>query len=417
MRKRLSENTGEGENYEALQREKAAALNAIASQAIVASPRARDGVEASLSRIEARLAASEKTCAALEEKLGEKLKGLDIETAGLADRLHALRQRLDKFEDKQLAALSEIRFDLLKLGAQPQSAPVYTQGEIEEAPEEPPREKIASPSYLEKARSAAKAAQIALEEIVRPVKRSHKRFWWRYRWLVLMGLAVVVVWFDAYVFAHYQPAQGAIVAEASPVAGSQHQIAFGSRAQLVRGLRYINGTGVPIDLAKGRAYIELAARSGDPVAENMMGVLAQTGTGGNSDIAAAAGWFERAAGHGNLKAMANLGKLYAGGWREGTDYSKAAIWFERAATLGDIDAAFDLAVLSERGLGVAMDLASAYKWYAIAGVRGDAHAAARAQVLAESLPARTRAALDRAVAAFQPRKIDPAANTAPALQG
>nr|WP_243846438.1 hypothetical protein [Rhizomicrobium palustre] len=115
--------------------------------------------------------------------------------------------------------------------------------------------------------------------------------------------------------------------------------------------------------------------------------------------------------------MANLGKLYAGGWREGTDYSKAAIWFERAATLGDIDAAFDLAVLSERGLGVAMDLASAYKWYAIAGVRGDAHAAARAQVLAESLPARTRAALDRAVAAFQPRKIDPAANTAPALQG
>jgi localization factor PodJL len=225
---------------------------------------------------------------------------------------------------------------------------------------------------------------------------------------------VLVVWFDAYVFAHYQPAQGG---EAERVLAARPIVSRGpaGRAELIRGLRYLHGTGVAIDNVRAKLWVERAALRGDPVAENLMGVFAQSGSG--ASMVRAIGWYEAAVRHGNVKAMTNLGKLYAGGWREGTDFAKAAGWFAKAAAAGDVDAAFNLAVLCESGLGRPRNIAEAYRWYAIAAGSGDKHAGARATVLAGQITPEEREALDHAILAFKPLPIERLANDVPRVTG
>lgn len=405
-------------SYDALMRAQAEALHHITQQVIPSGPKPRDGLEAALSKVEARLAVTEQSVAALELQLGDKLKGLDVETSALTERLHGLRQRLEKFEEKQMHALAQIRLDVFNLAnPSPKAVPPEPVGEPPDAwepeaePEAaPPPQEIAerAPTYLDTARKAA--IEAAVRAAARPVRHRTpaERFWNKHRWVVLTAAAVLVVWFDAYVFANYQPAQGAYAS----VTGTAQDRA---RAELIRGLKYLNGTGMPADTAKARLWIAAAARQGDAVAENMMGTFYQTGTGVTADMPTAIGWYEKAARHGNLKATAALGKLYAGGWQDGTDYAKAAEWFAKAAAMGDVDAAFDLAILYERGLGVSRNTREAYKWYAIAAARGDRHAATRASVLGQGLA--QRAALDRDVAAFTPVRLDKAANAVPQISG
>jgi len=426
----------ERESYEALMKAQAEALNELSKQVLAPGPRPRDGLETALSRVEARLTVTEQSLANLEQRVGEKLNGIDVDTNALAERLHGLRQRLEKFEQKQLMALAEIRLDVHNLGqARSKDAPredvsalsmvpaveelqpvepemdlpdqMTDETQLEaEAKSETPR----AVSYLDAVRKAAIHAherKIAPPAAPKPV---WLKFWHKRRWVILTAAAVLVGWFDAYVFAHYQPAQGAV--ENAPLSAAKPGIS--ARAQLVRGLKYLNGTSVPVDTVRARSLIERAALRADPVAENLMGVFYQTGTGGAANMPAAISWYGKAAGHGNLKAMTNLGKLYAGGWQEGTDFSKAAHWFGKAAAAGDVDAAFDLAVLYERGLGVSRNVAEAYRWYAIAGGQGDTHAATRASILSASLPLEVKGLVDKAVAAFRPAPVDRAANEAPA---
>lgn len=424
----------ERESYDALMKAQAEALTQLSKQVLAPGPRPRDGLETAISRVEARLTVTEQSLANLEQRVGDKLNGLDVETNALAERLHGLRQRLEKFEQKQLMALAEIRLDVHNLGQarskeMPQEdpsalslsplsmlpmaeEPLPIEPDLIDEPQGEPEDKPETPrpvSYLDTARKAAIHAHERKHAVPVTPKPVWLKFWHKRRWVILTAAAVLVGWFDAYVFAHYQPAQGAI----ETVSANTAKPAADARAQLIRGLKYLNGTGVPIDTARAKTLIERAALRSDPVAENLMGVFYQTGTGEAANMPSAVAWYEKAAGHGNIKAMTNLGKLYAGGWQQGTDFNKAARWFSKAAAAGDVDAAFDLAVLYERGLGVSRNVTEAYRWYAIAGGLGDAHAAARAAELSSALAPAVKGSVDKAVAGFRPAPLDRAANEAP----
>ena len=430
----------EAESYDTLMRAQAEALQELSKQVIV--PKPRTPTDTALSRLDARMAAAESSLKAIEQRLNERDKSFDVDTSALAERLHGLRQRLEKFEEKQTTALAQLRLDVHNLRydpAAPVAAPVMMPEPVPEIAiepansdestdegTEPPSEGADTSSsriaaYLVTARRAANEA--AVRRAAMPVK--HKPAWLRFigrrRWALLAVAAALVVWFDVYVFAHYQPAEGAAYPPpaATPVTPPPltAKPEWSPRAQLVRGLRYLNGTGVPVDLAKAHLWIERAALRGHPVAANLLGVMYQTGTGVTVNLPVAIGWYEGAADKGNLKAMTNLGKLYAGGWREGTDFAKASEWFAKAAAYGDVDAAFDLAILYERGEGVVRNIPQAYKWYAIAGRLGDKNAAARAATLASALSPEEQQAADAAIESYRPKTMAKDANETPPVSG
>jgi TPR repeat protein len=427
------------DDYDSLMRAQAEALQELTKQVVV--PKTRTATDMALSRLDARLVVAENSIKALESRMGERLKSLDIDTGAVSERLHGLRQRLEKFEEKQTAALAQLRLDVHNLRhgqpsaeqrflipeplpeplAEDEPAAETETGATEaETPSEPASaSSLRIAAYLALARQSANEAAARRAAMPQPPKPAWLKFVGKRRWALLAVAGALVLWFDIYVFAHYQPAEGGDVpvATAAQVPPTTVKPEWSPRVQLVRGLRYLNGVGVPADRAKARLWIERAALRGHPVASNLMGVMYQTGNGVAVNMPVAIGWYEGAADRGNLKAMANLGRVYAGGWPDATDFAKASEWFAKAAAFGDIDAAFNLAVLYERGEGVVRNLPQAYKWYRIAGKLGDKNAAARAKTLASELSVEERDAADGAAAAFRPRPIDRAANETPAING
>lgn len=432
------EEDGSEEDYDALMRAQAEALQQLQNQVLVAAPRPREATEAALLRLEARLAVTEQNVAALDQRFSERIKRVEVDTGSLAERFHAIRQRLEKFEERQNTALAQLRLEVSK-GAPPstpiraarslaqaqalaEAAPLpektVPEGTAEEQDHAPGCEvrpgaaessgPMRPPAYLSIARLSAIEAAERVE--AKPKPKPWYRKVSRRRWALLAMAAVLVAWFDVYVFVHY-PAAGATTAAAYAVRAVPQ--VSDPQAQLLRGVAYLKGEGVAPDPDQARRWLERAARAGQPVAQNLVGFLYQTGTGVRLDLANAVAWYEIAAGHGNVQAMTNLGKLYAGGWKDGIDYVKAAAWFARAASYGDVDAAFDLAILYERGAGVPRNVGLAYQWYTIAGALGDEHAKTRADVLGENLPQVQRQAADEAVAAFAPHQALPRANAMP----
>ncbi|HHR5883015.1 TPA: SPOR domain-containing protein [Providencia alcalifaciens] len=60
------------------------------------------------------------------------------------------------------------------------------------------------------------------------------------------------------------------------------------------GVQSINGDGVPVDLAKGRYYIQQSALQGYPLGQYHLGILFFTGEGGPQNSACAIWWLEKA---------------------------------------------------------------------------------------------------------------------------
>ncbi len=434
------EEPAQDDSYDKLMRAQAEALQQLTNQVIVPKPKQRDPAEATLTKLEARLSVTEQSFAALEQRVGERIKKLDEETGTLAETLQGLRTRLATFEKRQQAALAELRLELHNLqhpdvGSEisippelyPESFATVVTSEAEPVIETPvavasPTESQSTrvPAYLDTARQAAiNAATQAVGTPERKTKSQLIRVLFRKRWTVIAIAALLVAWFDFYVFAHYEPAQGgpAVTTRVATAGTIKRRTVLTPKAQLARGLKYLNGTGVPVDVNRAKRWLERAALGGEPVAQNLLGVLYQTGTGVPANMTTAIHWYELSATHGNLKAMTNLGKIYAGGWSEGTDFVKAAGWFTKAAAYGEVDAQFDLAVLYERGEGVSPSTAEAYKWYSIAARSGDRHAAERAAMLATQLATEQLQSADAAAVTFRPRATNRAANEVPAVKG
>ena len=186
-----------------------------------------------------------------------------------------------------------------------------------------------------------------------------------------------------------------------------------AKAELITGLKYLNGDGYAKDAASAARWLERAADNGEPIAQYRLGVLYQRGQGVAKDIPRALDWYRAAAAQGNRKAMHNLGVAYAQAQGVPRDFAQAAHWFGLAANLDYVDSQFNLAVLYERGQGVPQSLTEAYKWYAIAAANNDHGSLARLAVLKTQMSATELAAARRAVAAFHPVPMNAVANLSP----
>jgi len=186
-----------------------------------------------------------------------------------------------------------------------------------------------------------------------------------------------------------------------------------AKAEMLVGLKYTDGEGVPANQVEGAKWLQKAAAQNEPVAAYRLGTLFERGKGVPADAAKATHWYQVAAQAGNRKAMHNLAVAYAQGTGVQKNFMEAARWFSKAAALGLSDSQFNLAVLYERGLGVPQSLADAYKWYAIAASQGDTESKARIDALTTQLSADDRAAAQRSADAFKPQALNRRANAAP----
>ena len=228
-----------------------------------------------------------------------------------------------------------------------------------------------------------------------------------------------------------QPAATPAVKPATPVAApavqparsamapldrlTQAANAGNARAQLIVGLKYLDGDGVPANETEAAKWLTKAADAGEPVAQYRAGTLFERGRGVAADPVKAVRWYLAAANQGNRKAMHNLAVAYAEGTGVKKDYAEASRWFLRAANLGLSDSQFNLAVLYERGLGVPQNLVDAYKWYAIAAVQGDVESKARITAIISQLDPEARAAAQHAADTFRPGQLSARANVAPTM--
>jgi len=188
-----------------------------------------------------------------------------------------------------------------------------------------------------------------------------------------------------------------------------------SRAQLVLGLKYLDGDGVAASDSEAVRWLRRAAEQGEAVAQYRLGALYERGRGVPSDPKQASYWYEQSAKRGNRKAMHNLAVAYSDGSGVAKNLPEAARWFRMAADLGLTDSQFNLAVLYERGMGVPASLNDAYRWYVIAAQQGDTESKARVDVLTTQLPAADKQTAERAARSFTPKPMDRAANDPPTL--
>lgn len=147
------------------------------------------------------------------------------------------------------------------------------------------------------------------------------------------------------------------------------------------GLLYQAGKGVAKDDAEAVRWFRLAAQKGLPDAEyNLAGCYA-AGRGVSQDPAAADAWYAKAANQGHAGAEYEMGVRL----RTGTDMPSvlldAAEWFKKAADQGVVAAQVNLAVMFAKGQGVTQDNVEALKWLDVVARRlPDADASQREAV-------------------------------------
>ena len=119
----------------------------------------------------------------------------------------------------------------------------------------------------------------------------------------------------------------------------------------------------------------LAAGTGDPAAQFMLGLMYEAGRGVLKDDTEAERWYRRSAEQGNADAQFNLGVIYDGG-RQGVPYSAAEAirWYRLAAERGIDAAQNNLGAMYDEGRGVPENDVEAVRWYRLAADQGYAQA-------------------------------------------
>lgn len=179
------------------------------------------------------------------------------------------------------------------------------------------------------------------------------------------------------------------------------------------GMRYVEGRGVPSDLALAAVWFTRAAEGGLALAQFRLGSMYEKGLGVKRNPSEARRLYFAAAAQGHAVAMHNIAVLYAEGIDGKPDFTQAAEWFQKAAEYGVGDSQFNLAVLYARGSGVEQNLVESFKWFSIAADKGDKDAAAKRDEIALHLDPETIAETRRAAGAFVPKPQPQEATTAP----
>lgn len=131
----------------------------------------------------------------------------------------------------------------------------------------------------------------------------------------------------------------------------------------------------------GFKLLEKAAKSGNPEAQNGLGICYEIGKGTAPNLAKAMEWYRRAAESGNADAMQNLGYIFYFGAGIRRNVAEAARWYRSACDAGNAGACGVVAYLYARGEINPQDLVLAYA-FAIVG---------KHEVLLEPLAARLTA--------------------------
>jgi len=145
--------------------------------------------------------------------------------------------------------------------------------------------------------------------------------------------------------------------------------------------------GVVKDESRATLLVLEAAKLGEPLAMNEMGVRYQTGRGVARDNVAAVGWFSMAAQHDLAAAMVNLGNCYETGNGCLKDFERAGNNYAAAAKQGHPVAQFMIASMFERGLGTKANPVFAFVNYARSAAGGYKEAEAKRDALKATLTA------------------------------
>ncbi|MGP6087273.1 trypsin-like peptidase domain-containing protein [Antarctobacter jejuensis] len=121
--------------------------------------------------------------------------------------------------------------------------------------------------------------------------------------------------------------------------------------------------------------LHIAAESGDPLAQNNLGIFYENGHGGlNKSAEDAVTWYRKSAEQGFAIAQSNLGIMYLEGHGTVKSESSAARWFQKAADQGDTIAALNLGRLYRDGDGVSRNLSTSTRYFRKAANAGNADA-------------------------------------------
>lgn len=137
-------------------------------------------------------------------------------------------------------------------------------------------------------------------------------------------------------------------------------------AQLLLGTMYLDGLGVPQDIAQAEMWLRRAAEQGHPVAQHYLGGMYLLGYGVARDAIEAEKWYRLAAEQGLAESQTALGLYY-----RYQDPEAAVELLTRAAEQGDALAQAALADIYYLGDGVSQDYAKAAKWSRLAAAQGD----------------------------------------------
>jgi TPR repeat protein len=141
------------------------------------------------------------------------------------------------------------------------------------------------------------------------------------------------------------------------------------------GLMYLSGKGVAENDAEAARWFRLGAQKGLADAQFNLAECYATGRGVTQDPGAANALYAKAANQGHAGAEYKMGVLLRTGTDMQTDLLNAAEWFKKAADQGLIPAQVNLAVMFADGQGIPQDDVEALKWLDIVARRlpdGDA---------------------------------------------
>lgn len=151
----------------------------------------------------------------------------------------------------------------------------------------------------------------------------------------------------------------------SPIKKLRHEALNGdANAQLDLGLDYEYGTSVNQNYVESEKWYQLAAESGNPIAENNLGRFFQYGLGTDTvpDYYQAETFYKESAKQGFPPAQSNLGYMYECGLGVETNIDAAVTWYRSAAEQGYPDAMMNLGISYQDGNGVARNTLIAYMW-------------------------------------------------------
>lgn len=138
---------------------------------------------------------------------------------------------------------------------------------------------------------------------------------------------------------------------------------------------------------------EVAAKTGDVVAQNSLGLIYSRGKSAPLDYQAARKWFTMAAEKGFALAQNNLGDMYANNRFVAANYEEGLKWYRLAASQGNVDAQFSLGRMYYYGQAVEKDYERSLMWYSIASEQGHYEAATVKQRLENKM---TKEAIEKA---------------------